>query len=136
VLTIHGYDSLFNNPLSPNDDWKGNEISSSMYQKSLGTDARDGVHQLLSTMGIGWNAISPAMIESDILTIEKMKVLIMPMCVALPDNVVRKISDWVQTGGHLIADSMHAGIRSHTALLRFSFDSPSPTCFPMSNPVL
>ena len=49
VLAIHGYEDVNN---------LGN---------ALGVQVREGVHELLLSMGIGWNAISPEMIETGFL---------------------------------------------------------------------
>jgi hypothetical protein len=105
VLAIHGYESL--------GSWQGGTPPS---QVDLGTDAREGVHELLGSMGVGWSAISPAEVETGALERKRAKVLILPMCAALSDEGCEAIRRWVASGGRLIADLLPGTFTAHGRL--------------------
>lgn len=102
VLAIHGYERL------------GSWVSGSPpSQPDLGGDAREGVHDLLSAMGIGWSALAPADVEEGALERNGARVLILPMCAALSDAACTAIRRWVALGGALIADLLPGVFTAH-----------------------
>jgi hypothetical protein len=105
VLTIHGYENL------------GAWVSGTPpAQVDLGTAAREGVHELLAAMGVGWRAISPSDVETGALERRQAKLLILPMCAALSDPACEAIRRWVAAGGRVIADLLPGTFSAHGRL--------------------
>ncbi len=106
VLAIHGYESV------------GAWISGSPPARpnNLGYDTREGVHDLLAAMGVGWRAISSNDIETGALERNRARLLILPLCVALSDAACEAIRRWVERGGLVIADLMPAVFSAHGRL--------------------
>lgn len=105
VLAIHGYETL--------GTWASGTPPS---QADLGGDAREGIHELLASMGVGWSAASPADIETGALERNRAEVLILPMCAALSDTACEAIRRWVAAGGRLIADLFPGTFTAHGRL--------------------
>jgi len=105
VLAIHGYETL--------GVWLSGAPPA---QPDLGNDAREGAHELLAAMGIGWRAIFPADLENGLLEGSGAKVLILPMCAALSDASCEALERWVGHGGNLIADLLPGTFTAHGRL--------------------
>jgi hypothetical protein len=105
VLAIHGYESL--------GPWA---VGTAPVQADLGLLARETIHGLLATMGIGWRAVNPSEVETGRLEREGARVLILPMCAALSDAACEAIRRWVERGGHVIADLLPATFSDHGRL--------------------
>jgi len=75
---------------------------------------RDGWVKVLHDMGIGFNFISYTNIEKGGLLANGYKVLILPMSMALSDQEVRNIQEFVSQGGILIADALPGIMDNHT----------------------
>jgi hypothetical protein len=82
----------------------------------LGPDSREGVHDLLAAMGVGWRAISPSDVESGALERRGARLLILPMCAALSAPACEAIQRWVSHGGRVIADLLPGVFTSHGRL--------------------
>jgi hypothetical protein len=109
VLAIHGYETL--------GKWNSGDAPQRV---DLGTDsgdgmfgAREGVHDLLAGMGIGWRAISPTDVETGALERNGARLLILPLCAGLSDAACEAISRWVERGGRLIADLLPGTFTAH-----------------------
>jgi hypothetical protein len=105
VLAIHGYESL--------GPWAAGNAPA---QADLGSLARETIHTLLATMGIGWRAVNPLDVETGALEREGARVLILPMCAALSDAACESVRRWVERGGHVIADLLPAMFSKHGRL--------------------
>jgi hypothetical protein len=107
VLAVHGYERL-------GELWvHGTEV---LPPANLGFNAREGAHELLSAMGVGWRSIAPQEIEAGELDRRRARLLILPMCAALSDVVCDAIERWVRRGGCLIADLMPGIFTAHGRL--------------------
>jgi Beta-galactosidase trimerisation domain len=117
VLAIHGYEA------PPRDPWTMGGIA-----------ARQGVHDILASMGVGWNAISPSDIETGALERSGARVLVLPMCAALSNAACEAIRRWVATGGCLIADLLPGSFTAH-GKLRGAGISPTGAMEASTNPL-
>jgi hypothetical protein len=105
VLAIHGYESL--------GAWA---VGTVPVQTDLGFQARENIHMLLATMGIGWRVVNPLDVETGALEREGARLLILPMCAALSDAACEAIRRWVEQGGAVIADILPATFSEHGRL--------------------
>jgi len=78
---------------------------------------RDGWVKILHDMGVGFNFISYSNIEKGGLISNGYKILILPMSMALSDEEVKNIQDFVKRGGILIADALPGVMDNHTKFL-------------------
>jgi hypothetical protein len=119
VLAIHGYESL--------GGWASGEPPN---QPDLGVDARENAHELLNSMGVSWNVLSPAEVESGALELKGARALILPMCAALSDAACEAIRRWVAKGGHVVADLLPGVFNAHGRLRGTGIAATSATTLP------
>ncbi len=77
---------------------------------------RDGWVKVLHDMGVGFSFISYSNIETGGLISRGYKILILPMSLALSDQEVRSIEEFVKKGGIVIADALPGVMDNHTKL--------------------
>jgi hypothetical protein len=112
VLAIHGFENL------------GSWVTGSPpVQVDLGMLARETVHELLGTVGVGWRSINPIDVEMGALDRNSVRVLILPMCAALSDAACEAIRRWVDGGGFLIADLLPGVFTEHGRLRGSGIDT-------------
>lgn len=95
------------------------ETGMKMYDNSSKTLAqfdrnRDGWVKILHDIGVGFNFISYSAIEKGGLLSNGYKILILPMSMALSNQEVKNIQDFVKQGGILIADALPGIMDNHT----------------------